>query len=90
MAGQGMRDVIGRLQAARGLAWAALVPAYDLAIMQAEQAEYEAERAMNLAQCGTSPAYPPLVIKLAEAVPEPPVPDLEPWPEIEGPKAPWE
>ena len=85
-----MSDLTDRLRTGRGLAWAALIPAFDLAIAQAEQAEYEADRAMNLAQCGTSPAYPPLVVKLAEATPEPPKPEPFEWPDIAAPKAPWE
>jgi hypothetical protein len=73
MRGGTVNRVIERLKAARDLAWASLVPAYDLAIIQAEQAEYEAERACTLAQYGFPAVYPPLVLKLAESVtlPEP-------------------
>jgi hypothetical protein len=85
-----MTEILERLHTGRGLAWADLIPAFDLAIIQAEQAEYEADRAMNLAQCGASPAYPPLVLKLAESVPEPPKPEPFVWPDLEAPKAPWE
>ena len=62
-----MSAVVDRLRFGRGLAWAALVPVFDLAIAQAEQAEYEADRAANLAQASAAPAYPPLVMKLAES-----------------------
>lgn len=49
---------------------ARIVPALDHAIALAREAEYEAARAANLAQCGIEPAYPPLVRMLAAAAPE--------------------
>jgi hypothetical protein len=68
-----MNRIVWKLKAARDVAWSDLVPAFDLAIMQAEQAEHEAARAQNLAQTGVEPAYPPLVLRLAEAVADYPV-----------------
>lgn len=59
--------MVERLIKARGVAWYALLPAFDLAIMQANQADYEAARAANMAQCSVQPAYPPLVVALAES-----------------------
>lgn len=50
------------------MAWAALIPAIDHAIMRAEECEFIAAEASNLAQCSVEPAYPPLVLKLAAAL----------------------
>jgi hypothetical protein len=61
-------EVMERLQRARGLAWAALVPAFDHAIALAKEAEHQAAYASNEVQAGISPAYPPLVMLLAESV----------------------
>jgi len=65
-----MNRVVDRLTKAFDLAWSDLKPAFRLAIVQAEQAEYEAARAANLAQCSVQPAYPPLVVALSESVAE--------------------
>ncbi|WP_336991062.1 hypothetical protein [Leucobacter sp. VD1] len=63
-----MSVVIEKLRRARDIAWADLVPAFDHAIVLAEEAEALAEHAQNAAQTGCAPAYPPLVMKLAESV----------------------
>jgi len=62
-----MSRILSLLHRGRDLAWADLRPAYDHAIVLAKEAEFEAERAQNLAQTGVAPAYPPLVRLLAEA-----------------------
>ena len=62
-----MSDVVAALCRGRELAWANLRPAFDHAIALAREAEYEADRAGNLAQTSVEPAYPPLVLALAEA-----------------------
>ena len=63
-----MSEVIEKLRRARSMAWADLVPAFDHAIVLAEEAEATAERAANEVQVSTSPAYPALVMKLAESI----------------------
>lgn len=70
-------DIITRLRAARDKAWPELQPAFDLAITQAQQAEYEAARASTIAMTGIEPAYSPLVVALAGSVASPPTKD--PW-----------
>jgi hypothetical protein len=65
-----MSRMVDRLRKAQDLAWAGLKPAFALAIIQAEQADYEASRGANLAQCSVQPAYPPLVVALSESVAE--------------------
>lgn len=62
---------MSRLKTGRGLAWRALQPAFDHAIMLAEEAEHYAVRAQNIAMTGVDPSYPPLVLKLAESAPAP-------------------
>ncbi|MFF8817297.1 hypothetical protein ACF07D_04765 [Leucobacter sp. NPDC015123] len=66
-----MSDTIKRLTEARALAWDTLVPAFDHAIVLAEEAEALAAHAQNAAQIGCEPAYPALVVKLANASPGP-------------------
>ncbi|MGO2141643.1 MAG: hypothetical protein ACTH30_14665 [Leucobacter sp.] len=55
-----MSDTIKRLTEARALAWGTLVPAFDHAIVLAEEAEALATHAQNAAQVGCDPAYPAL------------------------------
>jgi hypothetical protein len=55
------------LQRGRSLAWGRLIPAFEHAIHLAMEAEYQANYASNQAQCGVDPAYPPLVLLLADA-----------------------
>lgn len=74
-----MSDTINRLKRARGTAWAALRPAFDHAIMQAKEVEYLALQAQNIAMTGVDPAYPPLVLLLAESVPAPHEQIADPW-----------
>jgi phosphohistidine phosphatase SixA len=62
---------------ARQKAWAELQPAFDIAIMHAKQAEYEAERASTIAMVGHEAAYSPLVAALAESVETPRA--FDPW-----------
>ena len=62
-----MSEVMENLRAVRNAAWAELIPAIDHAIAQAEECEYIAAQASNMAQCAVAPAYPPSVVKLAEA-----------------------
>jgi hypothetical protein len=69
--------VITRLRRAREKAWPELQPAFDVAIMQAKQAEYEADRASTIVMSGHEPAYSPLVTALAESVQAPPA--VDPW-----------
>lgn len=64
-----MSDTIKRLTEARALAWGTLVPAFDQAIVLAEEAEALAAHAQNAAQVGCDPAYPARVVKLANAFP---------------------
>lgn len=63
--------IIVRLRTARDKAWPALQSAFDVAIGQARQAEYEAERASIIAMSGFEPVYSPLVLALAESVAAP-------------------
>lgn len=70
-------NIITRLRAARDKAWPELQPAFDLAITQAQQADYEAARASTIAMTGIEPAYSPLVTALAASV-EAPQPS-DPW-----------
>ena len=60
-----MSVTIENLERGRDLAWLLLQPAFDHAIMQAQESEYIAGQASNMAQCSVSPVYPPLVVKLA-------------------------
>lgn len=62
-----MSRVLGLLRTGRDLAWADLRPAFDHAIVLATEAEFEANRAASIAQTYISPAYPPLVLLLAES-----------------------
>lgn len=73
----GETAVVTRLRTAREKAWPELQPAFDVAIMQAKQAEYEAERASTIAMIGHEPAYSPLVTALAESVEAPRA--FDPW-----------
>lgn len=65
-------SVVERLARAR-VRWPELQPACDHAIVLAKEAEHQAEWASNEVQAGISPAYPPLVLLLAESVEEKPV-----------------
>lgn len=67
MSARQQSGTVSRLVAARGVAWAALVPAFDHAIALAVEAEYVAAQAANMVQCSVQPAYPPLVALLADA-----------------------
>lgn len=67
-----MSAVVDQLKSARHCAWASLRPAFDHAISLAHEAEYEAERAANVAMAHATPTYPPLVLRLAEAAPKEP------------------
>ena len=60
-------DVMLNLHRGRDLAWATLKPAFELAINEAEQAEYEANRLSNIAMTSVLPTYPPWVLRLARA-----------------------
>lgn len=62
-----MTPVVLHLLRVREIAWASLRPAIDHALALAREAEYEAHRASNLAQTSVEPAYPPLVLGLADA-----------------------
>ena len=62
-----MSEVVDVLRNGRKVAWKALIPAFERAIVLAEEAEYEADMAANTARCATEPAYPPLVLDLARA-----------------------
>lgn len=64
-----MTDTVERLARARAVAWATLVPVFDHAIALAREAEHQAQRAENEAQCSVRPAYAPLVSMLADAAP---------------------
>lgn len=82
-----MSVIIDALRRARALAWSDLVPAFDHAIILAEEAEALADHAANEAQASTTPAYPPIVLKLAGSVrPDPKhhVRQEVPWPEHPG------
>lgn len=61
-------ETMERLVRARDTAWFALQPAFDHAIALAKEAEYQGKRAANDVQAAISPAYPPLVVLLAESV----------------------
>lgn len=63
-----MSMIVQKLHAVRNVAWAALLPAIDHAIAQAEECDFIASQAENIAMCSVKPAYPPLVVKLAESV----------------------
>lgn len=63
-----MSDVIEKLKVGRGMAWSDLTPAFDHAIILAEEAEYAANRAANEAMTHVPVNYPPLVRKLAESI----------------------
>ncbi len=65
-----MSDVVTRLYRTRGYVWQSMIPAIDHAIALAREADYEAERASNAVQAGIPPAYPPLVLMLADAAPD--------------------
>lgn len=67
-----MSETIEKLRRARELAWADLQPAFDHAIVLAEEVEAAAAQAQNLAQVGCDPAYPALVLKLANSVKDEP------------------
>lgn len=61
------RDVVSRLMLARAYHDDSLGPAFSWAIHEAREAEFIAERAANLSQTGVLPAYPHIVLLLAEA-----------------------
>lgn len=65
-----MSAVVDQLESARSVAWASLRPAFDHAISLAREAEHAAERAANIAMTHAIPAYPPLVLQLAESAPK--------------------
>lgn len=56
-----------RVALSRSAAWATLVPAFDHAIVLAEEAEAQALAVSNATQVHVPPAYPALVLKLAAA-----------------------
>lgn len=62
-----MSPVVAALRRGREVAWASLRPTFDHALALAYEAEHEAHRAANLAQTSVTPAYPPLVLALADA-----------------------
>lgn len=66
-----MSVIVQRLRFAREQAWPDLQPAFDHAIALACEAEYQADKAANEAQCAVRPAYPPLVSLLAQSVEHP-------------------
>jgi len=59
------------LRRVRGVAWASLQPAIDHAIVLAEEAEADADKATFVTLTQVYPTYPPLVEKLALAQPKP-------------------
>ena len=63
-----MSEVMRRLQVLRGLGWSALIPAVDHAIVLAEEAEALADLRSHEFASYVEPPYPPLVVKLSEAV----------------------
>ena len=63
----GSDGVIERLRAARGLAWPALEPVFDHALVLAQEARYDAAIRSNALMHDFSPDYPPLVTLLARA-----------------------
>lgn len=62
-----MSKVTDKLQAARAVAWAKLVPAFDYALVLAEEAEHLAEQRSNEWASNIPVAYPPLVKRLADS-----------------------
>lgn len=62
-----MSEVTERLQAARAIAWAELVPAFDYALVLAEEAEHLADQRSNEWASNVPVAYPPLVKRLADS-----------------------
>lgn len=58
------------LRRVRGVAWASLQPAIDHAIVLAEEAEADADRASFITLSQIYPSYPALVEKLALAQPK--------------------
>lgn len=65
-----MSTVVDQLETARSVAWESLRPAFDHAISLAREAEHEAARAANIVMTHVAPAYPPLVLRLAESSPK--------------------
>lgn len=65
-----MSAVTDNLERARAVAWFDLRPAFDHALVVAREAEHEADRAANAVMSHVDPAYPPLVILLAQAAPQ--------------------
>lgn len=63
-----MSDIIRRLVKGRGLAWGDLKPVFDTAIVLAKEAEYQASKTCVEYATGIDPAYPPIVLLLAESV----------------------
>lgn len=61
--------IIEQLRVAREFAWAGLVPAFDHAIVLAQEADAQASQLCMDFQTYVSPTYPPLVLKLAESAP---------------------
>jgi hypothetical protein len=71
--------MVERLYRARGVAWAALVPAFDHAIALAREDEYRAARASDEVQAGIAPSYSPMVELLAASAPPAPDPCPDEW-----------
>jgi len=62
-----MSTVIQGLLRGRDVAWSDLIPVFDYAITLAERAERHASVKWNFGEIPYEPAYPLLVILLAEA-----------------------
>ena len=63
-----MSEIVELLQAGPDLAWLGLVPAFDHAILLAQEAEYVATQATPPGAQPQAPAYPPLVVSLANSM----------------------
>lgn len=63
-----MSEIVELLQAGRKLAWLGLVPAFDHAILLAQEAEYAATQATPPGAQPQAPVYPPLVVSLANSM----------------------
>lgn len=63
-----MSEIVELLQAGRKLAWLGLVPAFDHAILLAQEAEYVATQATPPGSQPQAPVYPPLVVSLANSM----------------------
>ena len=61
-------ETVELLQAGRNLAWLGLVPAFDHAILLAQEAEYVAIQSTRTGELPQAPVYPPLVVSLANSM----------------------